>query len=152
MSTKNSTLVKMGASGKWQEGIRSTHTIREFEAFSMDEPTELGGADTGATPLEYMAAALNGCKAVMVPLIAKEQGFTFTALDFETTGILDIRGLMGEEGVQTYFQKVRFVLEIATEESDEAMARLKAEVERRCPVYNLFADAGIAVEAKWVRK
>ncbi|MDV6378629.1 OsmC family protein [Sporosarcina sp. GW1-11] len=152
MSTKNSTLVKMGATATWEEGIRSTHTIRDFEGFSMDEPTELGGTDTGGTPLEYMAATLNGCKAVMVPLIAKEQGFTFTALNFDTTGIVDVRGLMGEENVKTYFQKIRFTLEIETNESDEAIERLKAEVERRCPVYNLFADAGIPVDANWIKK
>ncbi|PIC64926.1 osmotically inducible protein C [Sporosarcina sp. P13] len=152
MSAKNSTLVKMGAAALWEEGIRSTHTIRNFEGFSMDEPTELGGTDTGGTPLEYMAATLNGCKAVMVPLIAKEQGFTFTALNFDTTGIVDIRGLMGEENVKTYFQKIRFTLEIETKESDEAIERLKAEVERRCPVYNLFTDAGIPVDANWIKK
>ncbi|ARD47940.1 OsmC family protein [Sporosarcina sp. P33] len=152
MSTKNSTLVKMGASAAWKEGIRSTHTIRHFEEFSMDEPEELGGTDTGGTPLEYMAATLNGCKAVMVPLIAKEQGFTFTALNFDTTGIVDVRGLMGEENVKTYFQKIRFTLEIETKEPEEAIERLKAEVERRCPVYNLFADAGIPVEANWIKK
>lgn len=152
MTLKNNTLVKMGATAKWEEGIRSTNQIRDFEQFSMDEPVELGGTDTGATPLEYMAAALNGCKAVLVPLVAKEQKFTFTDLNFDTTGYLDIRGLMGEEGIKTYFQKIRFTLEIATNESEEAINKLKAEVERRCPVYNLFADAGIPVDAKWIVK
>lgn len=152
MTSKNSTLVKMGATAKWEAGIRSVNRVRDFDPFLMDEPVELGGTDTGATPLEYIAAALNGCKAVMIPLIAEEQNFTFTELNFDTTGILDIRGLMGEEGVKTYFQKVRFTLEITTEETEEAINKLKAEVERRCPVYNLFADAGIPVDAKWIVK
>lgn len=152
MTMKNSTLVKMSAKAKWEEGIRSSNTIRHFEEFSMDEPEELGGTDTGGTPLEYIAAALNGCKAVMIPLIAKEQGFTFTGLSCDTTGIVDIRGLMGEENVKTYFQKIRFILEIETKESDEAVEKLKDEVERRCPVFNLFTDAGISVDVKWIKK
>lgn len=152
MSTKNSTLVKIGASGEWTEGVRSTHQIRGFEAFSMDEPAELGGTDTGANPLEYIAAALNGCKAVMIPLIAQEQNFAFSALKFDTTGIVDTRGLMGDETVKTYFQKVRFTVEITTEETEAAIEKLQAEVEKRCPVFNLFKDAGIAVEAKWLKK
>ena len=152
MSTKDSTLVKIAATAKWDEGVRSTHAIRDFEQFPMDEPVHLGGTDTGANPLEFIAAALNGCKAVMIPLIAAEQGFAFTALDFDTTGIVDARGLMGEEGVKTHFQKIRFTCEIATNESDEAINQLKAEVEKRCPVYNLFADAGIPVESKWIKK
>lgn len=88
----------------------------------------------------------------MIPLIANEQGFAFTAIHFDTTGIVDARGLMGEEGIKTHFQKVRFVCEITTHESDEAIEQLKAEVERRCPVYNLFANAGIPVESKWIKK
>lgn len=152
MSTTNNALVKIAATAKWDEGVRSTHTIRDFEGFPMDEPVHLGGTDTGANPLEFIAAALNGCKAVMIPLIANEQGFAFTAIHFDTTGIVDARGLMGEEGIKTHFQKVRFVCEITTHESDEAIEQLKAEVERRCPVYNLFADAGIPVESKWIKK
>ena len=152
MANTKSTLVKMAAKGKWEEGIRSSHTIRHFDSFSMDEPVELGGTDSGGTPLEYIAAALNGCKAVMIPLIAKEQNFTYTNISFETVGIVDIRGLMGDENVKTYFQKVRFSLEIETEESDEALHNLKNEVERRCPVFNLFVDAGIPVDVDWKKK
>ncbi|WP_096200528.1 OsmC family protein [Bacillus sp. FJAT-45350] len=146
---KTNTLVKISATGKWDEQVKSSHNIREFNSFIMDEPVELGGTDEGANPMEYIAAALNGCKAVMIPLIAKEQGFTFTNLDFETTGVIDIRGLMGEEGVNPHFQKVRFTVKIETEESEEAIEKLKSEVERRCPVYNLLADANVKIDAIW---
>lgn len=152
MANTTNTLVKMAAKGKWDGGIKSINTIRHFDSFAMDEPVKLGGQDTGGTPLEYISAALNGCKAVMIPLIAKEQNFVFSNLDFETAGYVDIRGLMGEEGVKTYFQKIDFSVEIETNESDEALERLKAEVERRCPVYNLFVDAGITVEVNWKKK
>lgn len=152
MTSTRSQLVKMAATGEWEDGIRSTNRIRHFEAFSMDEPVELGGTDAGGTPLEYIAAALNGCKAVMIPLIAKELNFSFTGISFSTTGIVDVRGLMGEADVKTYFQKVRFTLEIETEESEDALLKLKEAVERRCPVYNLFVDAGIQVEVDWKKK
>lgn len=152
MTTVNTNLVKMAAKAEWDEGIKSTNTIREFESFKMDEPVNLGGTDAGATPLEYVAAALNGCKAVMVPLIAKELNFSFSGISFETAGYVDIRGLMGEKGVRTYFENIVFTLEIETEESDEALEKLKAEVERRCPVYNMFVEAGISVEVDWKKK
>lgn len=150
MSSKNgATLVKMGATGKWDKGIQSSHVIRDFAPFEMDEPVKLGGADAGATPLEYIAAALNGCNAVMIPLIAKEQKFTFTNIAFDTQGLVDLKGLMGVQGVRTYFEKVHFTVEIETSESAAAIEKLKAEVERRCPVFNLFIAAGIAVEVDW---
>lgn len=151
-ATKNSNLVKMGARGKWEDGIRSSHSIRDFASFSMDEPVNLGGTDVGGTPLEYMAATLNGCKAVMIPLIAKELDFYFSDITFETDGFVDVRGLMGDENVKTYFQYINFILEIETNESDEKLKNLKNEVEKRCPVYNLFIDAGIPVNVEWKRK
>ena len=38
MSTTNNALVKIAATAKWDEGVRTTHTIRDFEKFPMDEP------------------------------------------------------------------------------------------------------------------
>lgn len=149
-TTKN--LVNMAAKAKWDGGIKSVNSIRHFDSFSMDEPVHLGGQDTGGTPLEYVSAALNGCNAVMIPLIAKEKDFSFSGIDFDTQGFVDFRGLMGEEGVRTYFEKVIFTVEIETEESEEALNDLKAEVERRCPVFNLFIAAGIDVESNWKKK
>jgi uncharacterized OsmC-like protein len=147
-----STLVKVSAKGKWESGVKTNISIRNFPAFSMDEPAELGGADTAPNPMEYVVAALCGCNGVMIPLVAKELGFTFSGIEFEATGIIDTRGLMGEEGVRTHFQKVRFQVNIQTEESEERIEQLKNEVERRCPVFNLLHDAGVEVDAKWSKK
>ncbi|OLN21323.1 osmotically inducible protein C [Domibacillus antri] len=146
---QTSSLVKVSAAGKWVSGVKTDISIRNFPTFSMDEPEALGGIDAGAMPLEYILAALNGCKGVMIPLVAKELDFVFSGIDFEATGIVDIRGLKGEEGVSTYFQKVRFKANIHTEESVERIEELKKEVERRCPVLNLFIDAGIKLDIEW---
>ncbi|MCI1694752.1 OsmC family protein [Aneurinibacillus aneurinilyticus] len=146
---KASTLFKVSAAGKWDSGVKTNISVRDFSSFVMDEPEVLGGTDTGPNPMEYVAAALNGCKGVMIPLVAKELGFVFTGIEFETTGIIDTRGLMGEEGVSPHFQKIRFQVNIQTEESEEKIEQLKQEVERRCPVFNLFIDAGIKVDVKW---
>ena len=143
------TLMKVSSVGKWEEGVKTSHNIREFESFLMDEPVELGGTNVGPNPMEFVVAALNGCKGVMIPLIAKEQGFTFSGIEFETTGIIDIRGLMGEEGVTPHFQKIRLTVKLDTNETEEAIEKLKLEVERRCPVFNLFLDAGIEISSKW---
>lgn len=147
--SQSSTLLKVAASGKWESGVKTNISIRNFPSFPMDEPVELGGTDAGPNPMEFVAAALNGCKGVMIPLIAREINFTFTAIDFETVGIIDIRGLMGEKDVTPHFQKVRFTVNIETDEDDERLTLLQKEVERRCPVFNLFVDAGIQIDVKW---
>jgi uncharacterized OsmC-like protein len=147
-----STLVKVAAKGKWESGVKTNISIRNFPAFSMDEPVELGGTDTAPNPMEYVVAALCGCNGVMIPLVAKELDFAFSGIDFEATGIIDVRGLMGEEGVRPHFQKVRFNVNIQTEESEERIEQLKNEVERRCPVFSLLHDAGVKVDTKWSKK
>jgi uncharacterized OsmC-like protein len=147
--TQSSTLVKVSAAGKWESGVKTNISVRNFPNFSIDEPVELGGTDTAPNPVEYVLAGLNGCNGVMIPLVAQELNFTFSGVDFETTGIIDTRGLMGVEGVSPHFQKLRFQVNIQTEESEERVEQLKNEVERRCPVFNLFVDAGIKIDTKW---
>ncbi|MGQ7277308.1 MULTISPECIES: OsmC family protein [Brevibacillus] len=146
---QSSTLLKVSASGKWESGVKTTNFVRNFPSFQTDEPVELGGTDAGPNPLEFVAAALNGCNGVMIPLVANELNFSFSAIDFETSGIIDIRGLLGEEGVSPHFQKVRFHVNIQTDEREERVHELQKEVERRCPVFNLLADAGVQLEVKW---
>lgn len=148
----NSHIIQVAASSSWTSGVASTSKIRDFAPVVMDEPVFLGGQDTGANPLEYLLAALNGCKAVMIPLIAKELKFKFSALHFESEGSVDLRGLMGVAGISSHFQQLNFKVLISTDESDERLAQLQLAVASRCPVYNLLKDAGVELHTVWQRQ
>jgi uncharacterized OsmC-like protein len=145
-------LFKVSSSGKWEGGLKTAINVREFSPIIMDEPQALGGTDDGPNPMEYVIAALSGCTSVMISIIAQEKQFAFQGVAFENTGILDLRGLMGVEGVSPHFQKVRFTVTIDTQENEERIEELKNEVERRCPVYNLLKDAKVELDTKWIRK
>lgn len=149
--SNTSTLTKVSASGRWESGVKTSLTVRHFKPFLMDEPIQLGGTDEAPNPMEFVLAALNGCKSVMISVIAKEIDFSFSAIEFDSIGFIDIRGLSGVEGVSPHFQKVRFSVNIKTNESDERIQQLKEIVEKRCPVYNLLNDAGILIDAEWAR-
>src|SRR5690554_8136977 len=84
-------ILEVAASSQWISGVQTTSQIRNFSPVLMDEPKALGGADEGPNPLEYLVASLNGCKGVMIPLIAKELGFQFSELSFDTKGVIDLR-------------------------------------------------------------
>ena len=43
--------------------------IRQFQ-ITADEPTHLGGTDTGATPTELVFAGLGSCKAITLQMYA----------------------------------------------------------------------------------
>ncbi|MBO8172935.1 MAG: OsmC family protein [Bacillaceae bacterium] len=145
----SSSLVKVSAASTWEGGVKTRNVIRNFPEFYMDEPEQLGGTDTAPNPMEYVVAALNGCKGVMIPMIAGELNFSFTGIRFETSGYIDPRGLMGEEGVSPHFKKVKFNVYIQTDETDERLEQLKSQVEKRCPVFNLLKDAGVDLEVQW---
>lgn len=145
-------LVTLSTSGKLDAGLKNSVFVRDFPAFIVDEPTNLGGTDEGPNPLEYLLGALSTCTSIMVAFIAKEQNFAYKGLEFSNSGTLDLRGLNGVEGVTTYFQTITFEAVFETEESQEKLVTLKEAVEKRCPVYNLIKDAGVQLETNWIIK
>lgn len=142
-------LVKLTTKGAWDEGMKTSVDIRDFAPIVMDEPESLGGTDDGANPMEYVLAALTGCASVMISTISKEKNFQYSGVEFENSGVLDVRGLMGVPGVTPHFQRVRYRVQLTTEESFERVEELRQEVERRCPVYNMLKDSGIQVDSIW---
>lgn len=146
------TLVKVSASGKWISGVETELNVRNFSPFVTDEPVFLGGTDKGPNPMEYVVGAFIGCYSVMISLISQEFEFAYNEVEFNTTGIIDTRGLMGVEGVSPHFQKIRLNVHIETSEVDERIVQLQESVEKRCPAFNLFKDAGIPLDVKWIRK
>lgn len=53
-------------------------------------------------------------------------------------------------GVRPYFSRVRMSISISTAEPPERLARLRRAVEERCPVMNLFKDAGVELDVDWL--
>lgn len=149
MSTKQ--LFNMKTTGKWEEGLRTAISVREFDDFIVDEPERLGGTNKGPNPLEYVLGGLTSCTSVMIGMISKEMDFSYEGVDFENNGAIDIRGLQGVEGVSTHFQTVDLQVVLHTNESDARVEALKEEVEKRCPVFNLLKDAGVQITADWKR-
>ncbi len=144
-------ILNVAARSLWQSGLQTHSYIRDFTPLIMDEPAALGGEDQGPNPLEYLLASLNGCKGVMIPLIAKELNFSFSDLSFDTKAVVDLRGLMGQKGISTHFQSLTFLVNIKTDESDERLQALQEAVATRCPVYNLLRDANVTLHTTWTR-
>lgn len=60
--------------------------------------------------------------------------------------------MLGAEGVSPHFQRVENTIWFETDESEERIGQLKEIVEQRCPVYNLFKDAGVKIDLNWIRQ
>lgn len=147
MTNKNR--FEVAVSGKWTGGVQTAIQVRDFEAFLIDEPANLGGKDEGPNPVEFVLAGLNGCVSVMIAIIAKEMQFAYTAVTFDTKGTLDVRGLMGVPDVTPNFQTVTLNVSIATQESQERIDELMEKVESRCPVMTMIKGSGVQVDGEW---
>ena len=130
---------------------RTITTVRHFDPVVTDEPDTLGGSNTGPSPLELALVSLVGCDGVIINGVATAMGFAYSGVTLEASGQIDVRGPKGVKGVRPYFECVDLTIEVATGESDARFEKLQANVEFRCPVMNLFRDAGVDVRVTWRR-
>ncbi len=123
---------------------RTVMTVSGHELVSDEK-----GTDTGPTPLEMALASLMGGVGVIINRCADAMGFAYSAVHMEAEGEVDQRGSRGVQGVRPYFNWVRLKIRVSSAESPERLGRLAKNVEYRCPVMNLFREAGVDVETDW---
>ncbi len=129
--------------------MRARLQIRDFDPLYSDEPPSFGGQDSAPNPMELLLAALNGCLAVMIQVIAREKGIEIRGVRFHAEGDIDLRGAMGDPNVPPYFRTVRERVEVTSPAGEEQIRALQEEVQRRCPVYTLLKAAGVDVHSEW---
>lgn len=130
-------------------GTRTEVKIRDFDVVATDEPATSGGTNTAPTPFENLLASLVGCEGAILHGVAVAMGFEYEGVDFNAGGIFDLRGPRGVAGVRPYFEHIDVEIVIHTDEPDDRVRQLARNVETRCPVMNLFRDAGTSVTAQW---
>lgn len=133
-------------------GMMTEIDFGEYGYFATDEPESHGGTGEGPSPLQTVLGALCGCESVTFNRTATEYGFTYEGIVFEAEFTIDIRGRLGVDGVRPHFQTIRVEATVTTSESEERLAEVVEETERRCPVFNLVMDAGVKTEMRWIRK
>ncbi len=114
--------------GSNSKGFSVTMTARNHEILA-DEPEELGGNDTGATPGELLLSSLAGCKLITMRMYAERKGWDLG----ETTISLRYK----EKGEPTIVEKkIRF-----TGDLDEAQVKRVIDISGRCPVAKMLKDS-----------
>lgn len=129
--------------------LRTEIKVRHLNML-VDEPKEKGGSDLAPTPLETALGALIGCEAVVMRMVASAIDFDYDGVDFECEGEADLRGARGVKGIRPYFETVRLKINITTDETESRLDLLRRNVEHRCPIMNLFKDAGVKMEIDWI--
>lgn len=124
------------------EGSVATQIRAGRHEFTIDEPEALAGDDAGASPVEYALGALIGCQVVVYRLYAQRLGIQVDDIRVTARGHLDVRGLFGiDDSVRPGFSGIELDVEVTGSESRERYQELLDEVDRHCPVLDLFANA-----------
>lgn len=143
------TVVKPMLTARNDAKLRTEIKVRHLNML-VDEPREKGGSDLAPTPLETALGALVGCEAVVLRMVASAIDFDYDGVDFVCEGEADLRGARGVKGIRPYFETVRLKINVITDESESRLNLLSRNVEHRCPIMNLFKDAGVQMEVDWI--
>jgi len=98
-----------------------------------DEPIDVGGTDTGPTPVEIVSAALGSCIAITVRMVAERKGWPLEGMDVQVE-----RSQVPVEG-----QRPRTRFDVAVTllgPLDDAMRAELGRIASRCPVHRLLQE------------
>lgn len=114
-----------------------------------DETAASGGTGSALNPLETVLGAACGSIGATFARVARETGVIYDGINFEASYAADPRGPAGQPGVRPYFETVMIQARIRATRPDSRLADVGRSAERRCPVRNLLADAGVRVDLRW---
>ena len=124
----------------------SEHVIRS------DAHPAFGGADSAPSPLAYALAALTSCTQVTSQIVAKDLGLSLGHFKVSLDAKFDPTVLAtGAEGISN-FTRLSLDVTVETSASPDLFARFGSEVDRRCPVSQLFRRSGVAVTTRWTAR
>lgn len=125
MSQGRDARVKLGASGYRAVAQVGAHRL------VADEPIDVGGTDTGPTPVEMVAAALGSCIAITVRMVAERKGWPLEGMDVQVA-----RSHVPVEGGRP---RTRFDVAVTlVGPLDDAMRTELGRIAGRCPVHRLL--------------
>jgi uncharacterized OsmC-like protein len=126
----------------WDQGFRSTASIREFAAIGSDEPTSLGGTDTAPNPVEQLLAALGNCLVVGYAANASAAGVEIDSLRVELEGDLDLHTFLGlDPDGHAGYSAIRATVELDSHAPADVIEALHRTVIGTSPVGHTLSRA-----------
>lgn len=119
-------------------------------SLKLDEPTEEGGSNTGANPMQYFAASLAGCQNEQAQVVAEELSVNITSIDIDLEIDLDLAGFMGmADHSNGSYKKVRMTAVVHGDLTSAQVQELGERVDNRCPILGLLRSSGCEISSTW---
>ena len=115
----------------------------------VDEPAFAGGSDSAATPLETLLSSYLACLNVISHIIADELGIEIADLSMSLNAAFDTTGVRDSKPATVPFPEIALTMNLTTSASDAEIARLREDLEKRCPVTVILKHAGTKIDATW---
>ena len=129
------------ATSRQAKGLRSEIKIRQF-SLTVDEPEVLGGQDSGPNPVELILGALATCQEITYRLYADALDIPLDGVAVTVSGDLDLRGFFAvDDKVRPGFTAIRTEVTLDSPASEAEIERLKATVNKHCPVLDILQNA-----------
>lgn len=125
---------------KTPEGLQVETEARNFK-ITIDEPEEMGGTNTGMSPVEVLLCALGSCQSIVATAFAEANGINLESFHVELEGDLDPDGFMGlNDDVRNGFQEIRYSMHFKADNSQEELEKFAEFIEKRCPVGDCLSN------------
>lgn len=141
------------------QGSNTTQSVSVKDktyTFSTDTYTALGGTDLAPSPVAYCLASLSSCNQVTGFVAAKDHGITLGEWRVTVEGSLPTAVLVGGEQGNPNWESVALKVRVQTDikggSNDPKFQHFTAEVERRCPITQLFKRSGVAYTSEWINE
>ncbi|KAK4448724.1 OsmC/Ohr family [Podospora aff. communis PSN243] len=124
--------------------------------FTADTYTLLGGQDSAPSPVSYSLASLSSCNQVTGHVVARDHGITLGKWQVTVNGLLPTAVLVNGEQGNPNWESVSLELRVQTDiEGGSESAKFRhfvSEVERRCPITQLFKLSGVKYSSSWANE
>lgn len=128
-----------------KEGMAVESTSRGF-ALRADEPRNIGGTNTGMSPVEMLLCALGSCECIAARILAVSQGIDLKEFHVSVEGDINPEGfLKGKEVTRPGFQEIRLKINIEANAPRDRIDEFVAFIQSRCPVAETIMN-GVRIE------
>ncbi|KAI8674611.1 hypothetical protein NCS57_00359700 [Fusarium keratoplasticum] len=140
-------------SGQGSGTIQSISVKDKPYTFSADTYTVIGGTDSHPSPVAYALASLTSCNQVTGSLVAKDHGIKLGKWHVTAHGQLPTAVLVGGQQGNPNWESVALTVRVQSDaKDDDEFQHFVSEVERRCPITQLFKLSGVQYTSEWVNE
>ena len=141
------------AESEWKGGTHTQSTIEKFfglgeeqshvKAFDYDtdHPEIFAAEDKGSTPVEFVLVGLAGCLTAGIASVAQNREIQLNSVKATLEADMDLAGILGiDSDVRNGFSSIRVNYQIDADASDEDIAALVAQSQKRSAVFDIITN------------